>query len=136
MSRELGIPCIVGSNSATKVLKNGQAVTVDASGQVGNVYEGIIPFKILEHRLDKIPKVNTKIMVNIGSPDEAFKNHALPVKGIGLGRLEFIIASHIKIHPNALLNYKKIKEELPRNSSLIRSRSSLSCENCPYTLAC
>jgi pyruvate,water dikinase len=110
VSRELGIPCIVGSNNATKVLKNGQGVTVDASGQVGNVYEGIIPFKILEHHLDKIPKVNTKIMVNIGSPDEAFKNHNLPVQGVGLGRLEFIIASHIRLHPNALIDYTKLKE--------------------------
>ena len=57
VSRELGIPCIVGANNATKILKNGQEVTVDASGEVGNVYEGIIPFKVLEHHLDKIPKV-------------------------------------------------------------------------------
>ncbi len=111
VSRELGIPCIVGSNNATKALKNGQEVTVDSSsGQVGNVYEGIIPFDILEHRLDKIPKVNTKIMVNIGSPDEAFKNYNLPTQGVGLGRLEFIIASHIRLHPNALIDYKKLKE--------------------------
>lgn len=112
VSRELGIPCIVGSNNATKVLKNSQEVTVDASGgQVGNVYEGIIPFKIIEHNLDKIPKVETKIMVNIGSPDEAFKNHNLPVEGVGLGRLEFIIASHIGVHPNALIDYKKLKSD-------------------------
>ncbi|MFA6585605.1 MAG: phosphoenolpyruvate synthase [Candidatus Paceibacterota bacterium] len=111
VSRELGIPCIVGSNNATKALKNGQDVTVDASGgQVGNVYEGIIPFKIIEHQLDKIPKIETKIMVNIGSPDEAFKNYHLPTQGVGLGRLEFIIASHIRVHPNVLINYKKLKE--------------------------
>lgn len=109
VSRELGIPCIVGSNNATKVLKNGQDVTVDASNQVGNVYEGILPFKILEHHLDKIPKIETKIMVNIGSPDEAFKNHNLPVSGVGLGRLEFIIAAHIRLHPNALIDYDKLK---------------------------
>jgi pyruvate,water dikinase len=111
VSRELGIPCIVGSNNATKLLKNGDEVTVDASGQVGNVHEGIIPFQVIEHRLDKIPKVNTKIMVNIGSPDEAFKNHNLPALGVGLGRLEFIIASYIRLHPNALIDYKKLKEE-------------------------
>ena len=86
-------------------------MTVDASpGQVGNVYEGIIPFEIMEHHLDKIPKIATKIMVNIGSPDEAFKNHYLPAQGVGLGRLEFIIASHIRVHPNALIDYKKLKE--------------------------
>src|ERR1035437_4886516 len=127
VSRELGIPCIVGSNNATKLLKNGQGVTVDASGQVGNVYEGIIPFKILEHHLDKIPKVNTKIMVNIGSPDEAFKNHNLPVDGVGLGRLEFIIASHIRLHPNALIDYNKLKQgkKTPYITKLLREIDNL-----------
>ena len=109
VSRELGIPCIVGSNNATKVLKNGKLITVDASGgKLGNVYEGILPFEIMEHRLDKIPKVATKIMVNIFSPDETFKNHNLPVEGVGLVRLEFIIAAHIGIHPNILIDYKKL----------------------------
>ena len=111
VSRELGIPCIVGSNNATKVLKNGQDVTVDASGgQVGKVYIGILPFKVKEQRLDNIPKINTKIMVNIGSPDEAFKSCHLPVQGVGLGRLEFIIASHIRLHPNVLIDYDKLKK--------------------------
>ncbi|MEI6479467.1 MAG: phosphoenolpyruvate synthase [bacterium] len=110
VSRELGIPCIVGSKVATKKLRNGDEVTVDcSSGEVGNVYDGILPFEILEHRLDKLPKIKTKIMVNIGSPDEAFKHHYLPAKGVGLGRLEFIIASHIRVHPNALIDYKKLK---------------------------
>ncbi len=112
VSRELGIPCIVGSGNATTILKNGQEVTVDcASGEVGNVYSGILPFEVLEHHLDKLPELPVKIMVNIGSPDEAFQNHALPVQGVGLGRLEFIIASHIKIHPNALIDFKKLKED-------------------------
>lgn len=112
VSRELGIPCIVGANNATKVLKNGREVTVDSSGgQVGNVYEGIIPFEVIEHHLDKIPKVDTKIMVNIGSPDDAFKNHNIPAEGVGLGRLEFIIASYIRLHPNALIDYQKLKQE-------------------------
>lgn len=112
VSRELGIPCIVGSGNATKILKNGKEVTIDCSnGEVGNVYAGILPFEIMEHKLDKLPELKVKIMVNIGSPDEAFRNHALPVKGVGLGRLEFIIASHIKIHPNALINFNKLKED-------------------------
>jgi pyruvate,water dikinase len=123
VSRELGIPCIVGSNNATKVLKNGREVTVDASGgQVGNVYEGIIPFDVLDHHLDKIPQVKTKIMVNIGSPDDAFKNYYLPAQGVGLGRLEFIIASHVRFHPNALLDYKKLKtgKKTPYIKTLIK----------------
>ena len=111
VSRELGIPCIVGAHSATKVLKNGSDVTVDASGgEVGNVYEGILPFEILEERMDKINKPPVKIMMNIGSPNEAFKNHYLPAEGVGLGRLEFIIASFIRVHPNALLDYDKLKK--------------------------
>ncbi len=111
VSRELGIPCIVGSGNATKVLKNGQSVTIDcSSGDVGNVYSGVLPFAIVEHHLDKIPKIDTKIMVNIGSPDEAFKNFNLPAQGVGLGRLEFIIASHIGVHPKVLLDYKKLQK--------------------------
>ncbi len=110
VSRELGIPCIVGTSNATKILKNGQEVTIDcSSGEVGNVHKGILPFEVLEHKLDQIPEIGTKIMVNIGSPDEAFKSYNLPVSGVGLGRLEFIIASHIKVHPNILIDYKNLK---------------------------
>ena len=118
VSRELGIPCIVGSGNSTKVLKNGQEVTVDcSSGEAGKVYRGILPFTVVEHRLDKIPKINTKIMMNIGSPDEAFKNHAMPAEGVGLGRLEFVIASRIRIHPNALIDYPKLKAEKKNKES-------------------
>lgn len=77
---------------------------------MGNVYEGILPFEVKEHHLDKLPKVATKIMVNIGSPDDAFKNYNLPAEGVGLGRLEFIIASYIRLHPNALIDYNKLKK--------------------------
>ena len=128
VSRELGIPCIVGSGNTTKILKDGNEVTIDCSeGEVGNVYKGILPFEVLEHKLDKMPELPVKIMVNIGSPDEAFRNHALPVKGIGLGRLEFIIASHIKIHPNALIDYKKIKEgkQTPETKELLKKIDEL-----------
>jgi pyruvate,water dikinase len=116
VSRELGIPCIVGAERATKVLKTSQKVTVDcASGEEGKVYAGILPFGVKEHRLDKMPKTKVKVMVNVGSPDEAFKNHFLPAQGVGLGRLEFIIASHIKIHPNALIEYPKLVSEAKKN---------------------
>ena len=112
VSRELGIPSIVGTDNATRVLKTGRAITIDSSSGVhGYVYAGTIPFEVIEHRLDKIPETRTSVMVNIGSPEEAFKNSYLPVKGVGLGRLEFIIASYIKIHPNALLEYSKLKRE-------------------------
>jgi len=116
VSRELGIPCIVGAEKATKVLRTGQKVTVDcASGEVGRIYAGILPFGIKEHHLDRMPKPKVKVMVNVASPDEAFKNHFLPVQGVGLGRLEFIIASHIKVHPSALLDYPKLVSEAKKN---------------------
>ncbi|MBI4127468.1 MAG: phosphoenolpyruvate synthase [Parcubacteria group bacterium] len=112
VSRELGIPAIVGTGEATKRLKEGQVVTIDcSSGEIGYVYEGKLPFEMIEHHLDTIPKTKTHLMVNIGSPEEAFKNHFLPVKGVGLGRLEFIITSHIKIHPNALIDFKKLASD-------------------------
>lgn len=112
VSRELGIPCIVGTENATKNLKNGQVITVDcSSGNEGAVYQGELKFSINEERLDTIPEVRTKIMTNVGAPDEAFKYHRLPVKGVGLGRLEFIIASHIQVHPKALLAYEELKRD-------------------------
>lgn len=116
VSRELGIPCIVGSAIATKTLKQGQVVTVDCSaGNIGRIFEGTLSFDIVEHRLDKIPETKTKVMVNIGSPSDAFMNHYLPVKGVGLGRLEFIIATEIRIHPRALLDYDAIKLEAKKS---------------------
>jgi pyruvate, water dikinase len=109
VSRELGIPCIVGTGNATAILSNEQEVTVDCSSKTGTVLSGALEYEIIEHRLDNLPELKTKIMVNVGSPEEAFKNTYLPVKGVGLGRLEFIIMSHIRVHPNALLDYDKIK---------------------------
>lgn len=112
VSRELGIVCIVGAATATSILKDGRVVTVDcSSGTVGKVFEGKLQFEVVEHKLDTIPDTKTKIMVNIGSPDEAFSKHSLPAKGVGLGRLEFIINSHIGIHPNALIDYEKLKAD-------------------------
>jgi pyruvate,water dikinase len=122
VSRELGIPCIVGSKNATKVLKDGQEVTVDCSSKTGRITKGILPFEVIEHRLDKIPETRTKVTANIGSPDEAFKHHYLPVKGVGLGRLEFIIAGHIAVHPNALIDYPKLKRKAakdPKTKTLV-----------------
>ncbi|MFA6416276.1 MAG: phosphoenolpyruvate synthase [Candidatus Paceibacterota bacterium] len=111
VSRELGVPCIVGCGNGSKVLKTGQEVTIDcSSGAEGIVYEGKLEFETIEHRLDKLPNITTKLMVNVGSPDEAFRYHKLPIKGVGLGRLEFIITSYIKIHPNALLDFAELQK--------------------------
>ncbi len=117
VSRELGVPCIVGARKATSVLKDGQVITMDcSSGEVGKVYEGKVEWEEREYSLKKIPKIKTKIMVNLGSPEVAFRNSFLPHRGVGLAREEFIIASKIRVHPLALLNYgrmdKKIKKQI------------------------
>jgi pyruvate,water dikinase len=115
VSRELGIPCVVGTGNATKELKNDMLVTVDcSSGDKGFVYSGKLDFTVESHEMDKIPQTNTKIMINIGNPDIAFSNSFLPIDGVGLVREEFIVNSYIKIHPLALLNYEKVKDEKVR----------------------
>ena len=116
MSRELGIPCIVGTNVATKKIKTGQMVTIScAEGERGAVYEGKVAFEIKKTNLRNFKKPKTKIMLNIGSPDIAFKSSFIPNEGVGLAREEFIINDHIQIHPMALLNYDKIKDEKVKN---------------------
>jgi pyruvate,water dikinase len=127
VSRELGVNCIVGAGNATSVLKTGQNITMDcSSGTIGNVYEGRLNFEVKRHELKKLKNPKVKISINIGSPDEAFRYHNLPVKGVGLGRLEFIIASQIQIHPNALIDYEKIKKgDLKFNSQTKRDLEKL-----------
>ncbi len=109
VSRELGIPCVVGSESATRKIKTGQTITVDTTGSEGFVYNGTLKFKIVEQDVKKIPKPKTKIMMNLATPETAFEKSFLPNDGVGLAREEFIIASDIGIHPMALINYKKLK---------------------------
>ncbi|MEA1929293.1 MAG: phosphoenolpyruvate synthase [Patescibacteria group bacterium] len=112
VSRELGIPCVVGTAEATGTIKTGDPITVDcSSGKLGLVYKNELKYEALEHKLDQIPKTKTRVMVNIGSPEEAFKNHYLPSRGVGLGRLEFIINSYIRIHPRALMDFAETKKK-------------------------
>ena len=119
IGRELGIPAIVGTGSATKVLKTGQEVTVDCtSGSVGRIFLGKIPFKVKKYDLEKIPKLKTKIMINIGAPEIAFKTSFLPNDGVGLARIEFILAEKIRVHPLALYHYQKLKREAKRNKKI------------------
>jgi len=108
VSRELGIPCVVGTDNGTKLIKSGQPITVScAEGDQGFVYQEILPFKISKTSIKNLKRPNTKIMMNIGSPDLAFTNSFIPNDGVGLAREEFIINESIKIHPLALLNYNK-----------------------------
>ncbi len=116
ISRELGIPCVVGTGNGTEAIKQGQKITVDcASGEDAYVYEGILKFRIDKVDIANMPKTKTKIMMNLGNPDQAFGLSFIPNAGVGLAREEFIINSYIKIHPNALLNFSKIKDERLKN---------------------
>lgn len=112
VSRELGIPCIVGTGEATKKIKIGQDVTVScAEGEVGNIYAGSLKFRIKKTNLKNFKRPKTKIMMNIGAPDIALASSFIPNDGVGLARLEFIINNHIQVHPLALLNYSKLKDQ-------------------------
>ncbi len=112
IAREMGIPAIVGCGNATQLLKTGQEVTIScAEGDEGKIYEGLLPFDIEETPLENIPRTRTKILMNVGNPEEAFSLSAIPCDGIGLARLEFIIANHIQAHPLALLHFDKIDDE-------------------------
>lgn len=111
ISRELGIPCVVGSNNATDKLKTGEQVTVSCSeGEKGFVYKGKLKYELQTHSLENLPKPHTKVMMNIGTPEQAFEQSFIPNDGVGLAREEFIINSHIKVHPKALIDYNKLKD--------------------------
>jgi pyruvate, water dikinase len=111
IAREMGIPAIVGCTDATSAIATGQDVTVScAEGQIGRVYAGLLPFEAIETELSDLPTTRTKILMNVGNPDEALSLAAIPCDGVGLARLEFIIANQIKIHPLALLNFDLIDD--------------------------
>ena len=111
VSRELGIPAIVGAKNASEVLEDGQEVTVScADGETGFVYEGLLDFEIKRTDLSSMPTTKTQIMMNLGNPELAFSLASLPVDGIGLARMEFIINSAIKAHPMALVHPEKLDE--------------------------
>lgn len=115
VSRELGIPCIVGTNNITSKVKNGQKITIScAEGDQGFVYDGIIPFKVEKTNIKNLKKPKTKIMMNVAEPDMAFATSFIPNDGVGLARLEFIINNSIKAHPLALINFDKLKDQVAK----------------------
>ena len=110
VSRELGVPAIVGTETGTEVLKEGQVVTVScAEGDAGFVYEGKLPFQVKRVDLKNLSRPKTKVMMNVGNPEEAFALSQIPNDGVGLAREEFIITTYIKAHPLALLDYEKLE---------------------------
>ena len=115
VARELDIPAVVGTNEATNKIVDRQTLTVScAEGDVGKIYDGELPFDVQTTDLSSIPKSKTKLMINLGNPDLAFKLSALPCDGVGLARMEFIINNYIGIHPLALVHLRKVKDKNER----------------------
>jgi pyruvate, water dikinase len=112
VSRELGLPAVVGAGNATSVLHEEQEVTVScAEGDEGFVYEGTAEFESRDVLVDQIPATRTKVMLNLANPAAAFRWWRLPTDGVGLARMEFVVGNHIKIHPMALVRYDSLKDE-------------------------
>ena len=123
IARELGITAVVGTGNATQTIKEGQEVTVScAEGDQGMIYSGVIPFQIDELNIKDLPRPKTRVMLNLGNPDLAFKTALLPSDGVGLARMEFIIAEHTKAHPMALLHPEQITDPKVRKDLLHRAR--------------
>jgi len=118
ISRELGIPCVIGTGNGTSAMKSGQKVTVDCSEGVGRIYEGMLKFKVDEMKMGNIPSTKTRVMMNVGVPEKAFTQGQIPNDGVGLAREEFIINSHIGIHPLALLQYNELKKKAPKDKKI------------------
>ena len=122
ISRELGIPCVIGTGDGSKKITNGQNITVSsAEGEKGLVYEGLLKFEIDRLDLANLPKTKTKIMMNLAIPEKAFSECQIPNDGVGLAREEFVINSHIGIHPLALFNYEELKSSPdPEKQAVVR----------------
>ena len=121
VSRELGIPCIVGTGTGSKVLKTGQEVTIDTSEGQGLVYAGLLKFRVDKTNLAILPTTKTKIMMNVGVPEHVFTQGQIPCDGVGLARLEFIIMSHIGIHPLALIEFEKLKKKAETDPDIAKT---------------
>jgi pyruvate,water dikinase len=123
VSRELGIPCVIGAEGATQKIQSGQEITVDCSQGEGRVFAGRLKFRVDRIDVAQLPRTRTKIMMNVGIPEIAFAQAKIPNDGVGLAREEFIISSHIGIHPKALLEYEQLKARAahdPQIAQIIR----------------
>lgn len=115
IARELGVPAVVGCDDATVKIKDNAFVTVScAEGQIGYIYDGDLPFTVKQHSVKDLPNIPVKLCMNIGNPEKAFTSQFLPNSGVGLARLEFIIGTMIGIHPNAVIDFKKLNKALKR----------------------
>jgi pyruvate,water dikinase len=117
IAREMGITAIVGAGDATERIADGALITASCcEGDEGHVYSGAIPFSMEECDLGELPPTRTQILINVGNPDEAFNLAAIPCDGVGLARLEFIIANHIRVHPMALLRPERLQDPAERQA--------------------
>ena len=115
IAREMGITAIVGTGDGSRRINDGDTITISCcEGDVGHVYRGALPFHVDEQRLDNLPVTRTQILMNVGNPEEAFNLAAIPCDGVGLARLEFIIANHIRVHPMALLQPQRVVDVAER----------------------
>ena len=115
VSRELGLPAVIGTERGTELLTDGQNVTVCcAQGDTGFVYAGLLDFEVHRQDLKKLERPRTQIMMNVGNPEEAFRLSFIPNDGVGLAREEFIISTYIKIHPMALLQFAELDDPAVR----------------------
>jgi pyruvate,water dikinase len=111
VSREIGVPCIVGTEKATAILRDGQPITVScAQGEIGRVYDGLLPFERQTIDLANLSRPRTRVMMNVGNPDQAFTLAFLPNDGVGLAREEFIISGAIQVHPLALTRFDSLPD--------------------------
>lgn len=130
VSRELGLPCIVGTNNATEVIQTGMPITVDCTeGEKGVVYDQILKYNVKRIDVRNVPRPKTEIMINIGSPEEAYALSFLPNDGVGLAREEFIINEYIRIHPMALVNFDRVEDpEIRKKINEITAGYSDKCQ--------
>jgi len=118
ISRELGIPCVIGTGNGTSAIKKGAHITIDCSEGVGRIYDGLLKFHVDEVKLNQLPPTKTQIMMNVGVPEQAFQQGQIPNNGVGLAREEFIINSHIGIHPLALIHYDELKKKASKDKKI------------------
>jgi pyruvate,water dikinase len=117
IAREMGITAIVGTGDATERVADGERITASCcEGDVGRVYRGALPFRVEERQIGDLPTTRTQILMNVGNPEEAFKLAQLPCDGVGLARLEFIIANQIRVHPMALLQPERVRDPEERHA--------------------
>ena len=132
VSRELGVPCVTSTGNGTEVLKGTKEVTIDCSGGEGRIYEGKLKYRVDEVEVTKIPRPDTRIMMNFGIPGGAFIQSQIPNDGVGLAREEFIINSYIGIHPMALIKYDELKKAARNDEKLAKVIKEIDKKSAPY----